>query len=494
MAGEFSAGSVLVELKAQYTDLKKNVQGAKAEVTGFGTSVDATAKKVTASGQQITSSFDAIDRKSVQLVGKLARLTGAMVVAQGAFQSFAGDGQNKGIAAASAGLSTFASIALVMPHPVGLAIAAVAGLTAGILKFIETAPRGTEAAREFGESMRKAAEAQRDLRVDLAFIARTKTGTERDQAILGVQRKAQEDIIREQLLDQERTRGIFQRGEMTADLADRNLQDSEEQIKLARSKLRDIAAAESVKDRQMLAEQNKLLMDATAIQLQGGLISPLEAVQVEAQAARKELDKLLANPNKDMTAIGLAIDKAKAAQQKVETEKRLGDLADNFADAIGRGLTDAILSAKSPMEALASFGSSLFSSMIQDLMKDLKGGLRDLLSGSGLGSAGIGAITGILGIGGAVLSHLGSSATSSFGNVQSAITSSEQTRGIIAGPSSVAIAAVGENLQRAMAPVVARLDISNQLLAMIARNTRGSRNGSGGGMEVDGVAVATDLT
>ena len=82
---------------------------------------------------------------------------------------------------------------------------------------------------------------------------------------------------------------------------------------------------------------------------------------------------------------------------------------------------------------------------------------------------------------------------SSFGNVHSAINSSEQTRGLIAGPANIAIATVGENLQRAMAPLVARLDIAITVLTKIEFNTRGGRPGGDAGAGGQFPGVATDL-
>ena len=51
------------------------------------------------------------------------------------------------------------------------------------------------------------------------------------------------------------------------------------------------------------------------------------------------------------------------------------------------------------------------------------------------------------------------SRTDSFNALKTQIESTEVTRGIVAGPRNVAIAAVGDNLKRALVGVEGRLDI-----------------------------------
>jgi hypothetical protein len=494
MGGEFSAGSVLVELKAQYQDLKRNVSAAKQEVSGFGAGVDATAKRVAASGQQISNSFDSIDRNSVKLAARVARLTGIMFAAQSVFTNFAGGEQGKasrGVAAASTGLSTFASVALAFPTPIGIALGAVAGLTAGIAHFVKTAEDGVTVADQLRAAMEAVAKKRHDFAVEAGFIGRTQTGTQRDLSLIALQRQQKEEVLRLAISSQQTQREKLDAGEITADEAQANIDRAEELIKKTRNQLRDLARSESVKDREALAEENKKLLDATAIELQAGLISPLEAAQAAASAARRELDALLKDPKVDPSALGLAIDKFKNKQGQVEAQRSLNELASGFSSAFGSAIQEGILSGKKPMAILADFGASLFGNFIQSAMKQLQEGLASVLASSGLGAAGAGAITGALGIGGAILSRLGNKSGQKFGSIKSAVTSSEATRGIIAGPANVAIAAVGENLSRAVEPMVAQQQIANELLRFIERNTRALRGGAAGAG--GNVAIATDL-
>jgi len=498
MPPEISGGAVLIELKAQYQDLKKNVAAAKAEVSGFGAGVDATAKRVQASGQQISSSFDAMDKNSIKLTARIARLTGIMFAAQSVFQNFAGsDGSGpqgkggRGVAAAATGLSTFASVALAFPTPVGVALGAIAGLTAGIAHFVKTAESGVNIADQLRASIEAVAKRRHDFAVESGFIGRTQTGTTRDLSLIQLQRQRQEDLLRLAISSQQTQRDKLDAGEITADEAQEAIDRAEKLITLTRGRLRDLMLAEGVKDREALAEENKKLLDGTAIQLQAGLISPLEAVQIEAAAARRELDALLKDPKTDPTALGLAIDKFKTKQGKVEAQQSLNELASGFSSAFGNAIRDGILSGKKPMAILADFGSQLFGNFIQNSMKQLQEGLASVLASSGLGAGGAAAITGILGIGGALLSRIGNKSTEKFTGVKSIVESSQAVRGIVAGPSSVAIAQVGEDLARVMAPI--REILSAQLLVQgrIESNTRGGGGTAGaGGAALVGVPTA----
>lgn len=191
------------------------------------------------------------------------------------------------------------------------------------------------------------------------------------------------------------------------------------------------------------------------------------------------------------------LDQIQAAANDVKAKKLIddqikavNDLATTFSSAVGNGLRDAILNAKKPMEAIAGIGQNLFANMIDQTVKRLETGLTEAFKAiTGAAGEGIGlALTGILGAAGAILSKLGSKGTDSFGSVQSAVTSTQAVRGVVAGPSSVAIATVGDNLSRAVAPLVTLQSAANAWLQKIEQNTRG---GGRGGPGSSNVATAT---
>lgn len=65
------------------------------------------------------------------------------------------------------------------------------------------------------------------------------------------------------------------------------------------------------------------------------------------------------------------------------------------------------------------------------------------------------------------------SSSSSTANLSSAVTSTEAVRGIVAGPQSIAIATISDDLASAVAPVVENGNVANVLLSQIASGVRG---------------------
>lgn len=492
MAPEISAGAVLVELRAQYQDLKKNVQGAKAEMTGFGAGVDATAKKVAASGQQISNSFDAMDKAGARAMARFARLTGVLFAAQNVFQSFAGEGQqNKGVAAASAGLSTFAGVALALPHPVGIALAAIAGLGTGFATFAKQVGEAAEGVEKIKQAIAQV-ESRR------LSIAERKAAADVFGASEGERLSIEIDDLAGKLdasirkIAKLKESNRFGNNPGADDEIEEIKKRIEADVKLLGAKRRDLLAAEAVKDRTALEEQNKTLLDSTKIQLEAGLISPIQALEVEARAARAELDKLLADPNRDMTALGLALDKAKSTQGKVDAARRLDGLAEGFGSSVSSALSDAILNQRKPSEALANLMGGLFESSLSEAMKQVQTGLAAAFKAATGGSDLLGGVfTAALGIGGGLFAQRANKSSESFSGVKSIVTDSTPVRGIVAGPANVAVATLGNDLTRSMAPVVQRLDMLVRVCAETARNTRQSGGSStAGGEAIVGIPTA----
>lgn len=196
--------------------------------------------------------------------------------------------------------------------------------------------------------------------------------------------------------------------------------------------------------------------------------------------SKDDRDKILAKAHSS-AEIQTAAEKAAAAKRYDDAVKATTDLAKTFSTSVGDGLRDAILNAKKPMEALAGIGQNLFGNMIDQTVKRLETGLESAFTSiTGAAGEGIGlAITGILGAAGAVLSKLGSKGSDAFNPVQSAVTSTQAVRGIVAGPANVAVASVGDNLARAVAPLATRMDTMIGYLASIDRKTGvGGRGGA----------------
>lgn len=508
---DVTAGSILVELKAQYTDLKKGVDAAQRTVEGFGTSTQATAKKVDASGKEISSSFDAMDKKSVQLTAKIARMTGILFTAQTVFEQFAGTGKNKGVAAASAGLSTFAAVALAFPNPVGLAIGAIAALGTGFAAFVKQSADAITAGEEINKQMAEIAQKKRDLKAEDLFLSSTLTGPERDVARFNVQLREREEFIKKlaselQKLKDAESKGVVLEGQGSSanqlDAIVRFQEALDKRVQEFTDKRRAVAIAEGRKDREALATENRVTIEQTKTLIAQGLADPIELVAAEAAAANAALKQLFAQQvalEKIAPGLGAAVGteipdairKAQAKKAELQSQQAVQGLANDFGNSVSRSLTDAILNQKDPMTALADLGGSLFENALNDAMKQVSSGLSAAFAGIAGGSQIIGgALSAGLGIAGGLFARRQSKSEESFSAVRSLVTSSQANRGIVAGPSSVAIAQVGEDLSRAMAPVVERLDLIARFTSETASNTRGGR-GAGGGAGLEAVFVPT---
>lgn len=164
---------------------------------------------------------------------------------------------------------------------------------------------------------------------------------------------------------------------------------------------------------------------------------------------------------------------AEAQQQAVaelarDLAQKLEEARPAVASAVGSGIAAGVQEGLAGGNGLESFARSLqqvgqdsltraFTRAADELGKALK----DILPGSVSGLTGI--LTGIFGsVLGAAFNR--TEVQSAAGNIQSAVTSAQQVRGIVAGPSSIAIAQVGESIRDAFRE-------SERLLGLIARNT-----------------------
>jgi hypothetical protein len=118
------------------------------------------------------------------------------------------------------------------------------------------------------------------------------------------------------------------------------------------------------------------------------------------------------------------------------------------------------------METLANVGRNLFENFLRDTVNQFKTWMTDAFKAI-TGVAGVeigGLITGIMGVVGMFLSQRGKKGSDAFSAVKSNIESSQAVRGVVAGPVSVGIAAVGENISRAVAPLI---EVAREQLAQL---------------------------
>lgn len=179
--------------------------------------------------------------------------------------------------------------------------------------------------------------------------------------------------------------------------------------------------------------------------------------------------------------------------ESTDSIKKLADQADDFHDRMGidfsktilQGITDGFAAGEKPAKVFADVAAAFFrkalSQSIDQLSEEIGPALGDLFKGMGAGTGLGGFAMGLMGIAGTILTNLRGGVSSTLDNVKSVVDQTQVFRGIVAGPSNVAIEQVGSALKDALRQ-------SEVFLERIARAVEGG--GSGGGVgSVTGQAV-----
>ena len=127
------------------------------------------------------------------------------------------------------------------------------------------------------------------------------------------------------------------------------------------------------------------------------------------------------------------------------------------------------------------------SKSIDNLVNKLQKGLENLFASSGTAGAIGGFAMGLIGIAGAIFSNLKNKGTTNIDDFESSINSSEAVRGIVAGPTNVAISKVGDSLKDA-------LRTTEVLLERIAIGVEMGGGGGGGAGIVNPTNAVYPLT
>lgn len=526
MAAETNAGSIFVELKTQVEGLKRGVTESKQMLAGFGRSVEQVAASINRGGVAMSQSFEEMDRRSVRLAARMALLTNRLLSLQLVIQNFGTRFQSskfsREISIVSDALSSFGSIVSVFPNKIGVAVGILAALGTVIANL--TGP--TQAQRKEIEKITSALE---DLEKQRA-------------ALEGLGERRQEDRrTRDRLLDLDLPRDRVEKEErdLEATLAERerliakivNLQqeidlrgengriagsrpgqiltlgDELSATKDALDKInkaaKDQTFAKSMREaRQEVADLNRETQTAQAsleLFFRHGLLDPTSMAKAQSALSEKRLASLMevqARMEREKpgsgaelsTSIAAEIESVKQARTQLARTQEVDRMAENFSGAIGQGIVNGILQGESAMEVLADVGKNLMSNALQDAVKIFQDGMTSAFKAI-TGVAGVelgGLITGIVGVAGALLSRRGSKGQDTFASIKSNIESSQAVRGIVAGPANVAIASVGESIERAFAPALEVLRHQLEVLRQIARGT-----GAGGGAGYAGRVATT---
>jgi hypothetical protein len=252
----------------------------------------------------------------------------------------------------------------------------------------------------------------------------------------------------------------------------------------------------AAREAEIAAKKIKLMRDSIELLKKSGDVSgsPAGAIRaVEAQVSDAELAKLA---QEQASADDLRLQER---EQNAAEELRLDNVrgfnerfTEPFSQAVGFGIADGILSGASAMETLAGVGRNLFANFLDDSIKNFQTGMTKAFEGiAGVGGEVLGSMfTAVVGIAGALFANRKSKSSSSFDSVRGQVEDSTPLRGIVAGPSSIAVASVGEDIARAMAPVVEGIRVLAKIMSDVERNTRAGGGGAGGGAAFVGVPTA----
>lgn len=511
MAEQFDAGSVFVQFKAVAQQVVDAANKAGQSVKRFGDEANRQGERINKAGSKITSTFSSFDKAGASLIGRASSMAQRLIGVQLALQTVVGTtGEaSRGLRVAAQSFSAFAAIVSVFPTPLGLAAGAAAALVIalkGMLGPSDEAKKALEAQKKAAEDAKKAYEdlASQMAAFNVAVVKERGVGLGLvEQAIKREERQLA--IYEAALLEQEKKllimfKGV--RGETGA--APVSQKEYEAQLKLVESlrssvteqvrgiELRKLAIAEADKEfaakKAAIEEEKKRekeLFDLEIQQIKNNAELKKKA-DAEIAAGEEEYQRQADEDayRRRQEAIAAAEELAEAEKRYVDEvatyeflrrqeneQKRIAEIekltqefkdrfAGPFAYSVSAALQEGIMSGMSALDALKNFGEKIFSDMVGGFAKDLQTTLTDTISkiagaaGDTLG----GVISGLVGVAGFFLSGRGSKGgKQTFGDV-GGVTSTQAVRGVVAGPTSIAISAVGDNLSRSMIPIIERMD------------------------------------
>ena len=524
--------------------MQKGVKKAQNSMKEFGKQVQVTGKIVQAQTKQMNRAFSQTGQASASIAGRTAGGIQQLLSLQLVIQQFSGKAGLKGfgreVKAATDGLVAFAATVTVMPGQLGIAIGAVAATSVVLLELIGISSEAIKIQREFvlfveasGRFFLKLEnQVQSTTRLLRVFGA-----TEAEVARAAVQIQQAQIKSLETFIDQTQAKAVANRQSAITQSGD----VGRELGVLARQQERAVNQAFTRRE-QLIKEATTVAARATVAQFEQfaaslqtgfaaiqresedaitlGITNPLQRAQLEVvnaeaavikfQAQLRELNKIIGDPRVDealrnrlrlLVATGGGtrgfeqLDRLRLAREKEARERAPGEFAEAFsepfADAIGAATFNGILEGKKAMEIVADTGQKLFRNFLSQSITNFQKGMVAAfgqIAGAG-GEALGGLFTGLIGLAGFFLSNKRGS-QQAFEGVESAIESSQAVRGIVAGPTNVAIAQVGDDLRRALAPLQAVAERQLGELIAIRNNTGGAGPGTGAAPFAGSVATS----
>lgn len=200
-------------------------------------------------------------------------------------------------------------------------------------------------------------------------------------------------------------------------------------------------------------------------------LSIKEAAKVRAEFLVKGTDELSEQVRKALILLGIAQQESKEADDLLAARQ---EIVESTTQIIGQGVTEGILRGKIAFKDVAEVGANLFRNFMSKAIDDIGRQLGKVLTNV-LGSTGaVGLAGALIGIGGLIISNLQGKTEATIDDFGNQVTSSEAVRGVVAGPTNVAISKVGNQLKDA-------LRVSEGLLLRIANAVESGGVGGGGG-------------
>jgi hypothetical protein len=507
------------------TAVQQGAVKAKEAAKTIGEGVQEAAKNVGAAGQSINNTFSKVEKDTGKFAARFGRFASRMLTLQFAFSGLVNaaekglGGYRKVLESASVGMNTFIGVISVLPTKTGFIVGALAALTTAVMRFLAPTQEAIDALRTMSEValevdrvlntrerlFGRVKEAGGILGSDQADLSRERVDAARAtlDALLRAREEAQakRSNLKSQLSELEGAPGLLQDSNLIAatrsqiESLDRlleNIPEKIEEIRKGFGEWKTEAGVEQV--RKDLQEMNAALQAAAKngdMFLRLGLIQPLERLQLEAGLAEQHLNDLIAKQqelnrikpgkgNELSTSISEAANKALEARRQAARGVEVDRMAQNFSGAIGQGIVDGILAGQSAMETLANVGRNLFENMVRDVVGSFQTLMNDAFKAiTGVAGVELGSIlTGIMGVAGMFLSQRGKKGSDAFSAVKSNIESSQAVRGVVAGPVSVSVATMTEDIARAFVPLT---DIAKQQLEQLKQMNGKLGSAAGGG-------------
>ena len=170
----------------------------------------------------------------------------------------------------------------------------------------------------------------------------------------------------------------------------------------------------------------------------------LEEIRALLEEIRALFDKL---EFKELQ-LKLTIERQEAIKRSVD------EISSALTDGILGGILEAYQRGESLSKAWAQIAADVFENSMRRAIERLGDSMSRMLerafSSMGFGAGAAGFAAGLIGIAGGIISSLESRQTANVDDFSEAINSSEAMRGVVAGPTSVAISKVGESLKQAL--------------------------------------------